>query len=71
MRSGYAIGRGSMLLKTPNHRQQAVRRRLTLVGGLLALALASGVVGSLTHPAAGLHASSGVATGPFSYFPSE
>lgn len=56
-----------MLLKTPNHRQQATRRRAIVVCGVLALALISGVVGSLTHPAAGPHA----ATGPFSYFPFE
>ena len=28
MQSGYAARRGPMLMKTPNHRQQAVRRRL-------------------------------------------
>ena len=64
---GYAIGRGPMLMKTPSHRQQAGRRRLAVLCTVLALALASGLVGSLTHPAAGPHSG----TGPFSYFPSE
>jgi hypothetical protein len=69
MRSSFATGRGSMLLKTPSHRQQATRRRLTVLCAVLGLALASGVVGSLIHPAHSL--SSRPATGPFSYFPSE
>jgi hypothetical protein len=67
MRSGYAIGRGPMLMKTPSHRQQAARRRLAVLCGVLALALVSGLVGSLTHSAS--EGRSG--TGPFSYFPSE
>lgn len=69
MRSSFAMGRGSMLMKTPTYRQQALRRRLTVVCAVLGLALASGVVGSLIHPASSL--SSRPATGPFSYFPSE
>jgi hypothetical protein len=69
MRSSYAIGHASILMKTPNYRRQAERRRLTVVCAILALALASGLVGSLIHPAATL--SSRPATGPFSYIPSE
>jgi hypothetical protein len=68
MQSGYAARRGPILMKTPSHRQQAVRRRLAAICGILALALASGLVGSLIHPAHVL--SSRPATGPFSYFPS-
>jgi hypothetical protein len=71
MRSGYAIGRGPMLMKTPSHRQQAVRRRLVVVCGVLALALVSGLVGAMTHPASGAAPAAQPAMGPFSYFPSE
>jgi hypothetical protein len=67
MRSGYAIGRGPMLMKTPSHRQQAGRRRLAVLCGVLAIALVSGLVGSLAHPASTAQSR----TGPFSYFPSE
>jgi hypothetical protein len=69
MRSGYAIGRGATLMKTPSYRQQAVRRRLTVVCVVLGLALASGLVGSLIHPVSA--PSSRPATGPFSYLPSQ
>ena len=69
MQSGYAPRRGSILMKTPTHRQRAVHRRLAVVCGVLGLALASGLVGSLIHPPA--QVSSRPATGPFSYFPSE
>ena len=62
MRSSYAFGRGSLLLKTPSHRQQAQRRRLAVLCAILGLALASGVVGSMVRPAHSL--SSRPATGP-------
>ncbi len=68
MQSGFAARGGPILLKTPSHRQQAVRRRLAAVCGILALALASGLIGSLIHPAHVV--SSRPVTGPFSYFPS-
>jgi hypothetical protein len=68
MQSGYASRRGPILTKTPTHREEAVRRRLAIVCAILALALASGVVGSLIHPAHVV--SSRPETGPFSYFPS-
>ena len=69
MPSGHALGRGPILIKTPSWRQQAGRRRLAVVCAILALALASGLVGALFHP---VHTpSSRPATGPFSYFPSE
>jgi hypothetical protein len=55
-------------MKTPTHRQQTVRRWLAAICGILALALASGLIGSLIHPAHVV--SSRPATGPFSYFPS-
>ncbi|MFI4965567.1 MAG: hypothetical protein ACHP9T_09390 [Caulobacterales bacterium] len=56
-------------MKTPSYRQQAVRRRLTVVCVVLGLALASGLVGSLIHPVSA--PSSRPATGPFSYLPSQ
>jgi hypothetical protein len=69
MPSGHALGRGPILIKTPSWRQQAGRRRLAVVLAVLALALASGLVGALIHP---VHAiSSRPATGPFSYIPPE
>jgi len=68
MQSGFAARRGPVLMKTLSPRQQAVRRRLVVICGILALALVSGVIGSLIHPAAQL--STRPATGPFSYFPS-
>jgi hypothetical protein len=69
MRSSFAVGGGGLLLKTPSHRRQALRRRAAVACGVIALALASGLVGSLIHPAGVLP--SRPTTGPFSYFPSE
>ncbi|HEV7384750.1 MAG TPA: hypothetical protein VGN89_07710 [Phenylobacterium sp.] len=68
MQSGFAARRGPLLMKTPTHRQQSMRRWLAAICGVLALALVSGLVGSLIHPAHVV--SSRPATGPFSYFPS-
>jgi hypothetical protein len=68
MQTGFAARRGPILMKTPTHRQQIVRRRLSAICGILALALASGVIGSLIHPTHVV--ANGPATGPFSYFPS-
>jgi ferric-dicitrate binding protein FerR (iron transport regulator) len=67
MRSDYAVGRGPILRKTPNSRQQAGRRRLAMVAGMAALALGSALVGALNHTPPSVR----TATGPFSYFPSE
>jgi hypothetical protein len=69
MRTGFATRRGALLMKTPTYRQQAGRRRLAVICGVLGLALVSGLVGSLIRPQT--HLSSRPATGPFSYFPSE
>jgi hypothetical protein len=68
MQSGFTARRGPILTKTPTHRQQAVRRRLAVVCAILALALVSGLIGSLIHPAHVV--SRQPETGPFSYFPS-
>lgn len=66
MRSSFAPARGLQLLKTPSHRQRVARRRMVVACAMLALALASGLVGTLSadrqDPAR---------TGPFSYFESE
>jgi len=66
MRSSFAA-RGGHLLKSPNYRQQAARRRLMAVGAVLGMALAAGLIGSLS--AARNDVATTVATGPFSYFP--
>ncbi|MDB5445021.1 MAG: hypothetical protein JWQ97_338 [Phenylobacterium sp.] len=73
MRPSYAPRGGFVLIKSPSLRQQAERRRAVAVCGLLALALASGIIGTLTHSHAGSHTEAlGKAhTGPFSYFSSE
>jgi nitrous oxide reductase len=67
MRSGYGLRGGFALMKTPNYRQQAARRRLMAICAILGLALASGLFGALTTPRA--EVASKATTGPFSYFP--
>ena len=67
MRSSFTSRTGFALAKTPNYRRQAQRRRWIVVGAVLSLALASGVIGSLTTPKGEVLARS--TTGPFSYFP--
>lgn len=69
MRTIYVASRQSLLLKTPNAREQAARRRLTILGAVLGLALASAFLGATVHPNHDLARQP--ATGPFSYFPSE
>jgi hypothetical protein len=69
MRSSFATHRGLTLLKTPNVRQQASRRRLAVVCAMLGLALVSGLIGALTHSPGDVFAKA--STGPFSYFPTE
>jgi hypothetical protein len=66
MRSSFAA-RGGHLLKSPNYRHQAARRRLMVACAVLALALAAGVIGTLSAHREG--AATNAATGPFSYFP--
>ncbi|CAN7508419.1 hypothetical protein LJR225_003639 [Phenylobacterium sp. LjRoot225] len=57
------------LIKRPGLRELAARRRRVVVCGVLALALASSLIGVLAdrHP----EALGKPQTGPFSYFPSE
>jgi hypothetical protein len=66
MRSSFAA-RGGHLLKSPNYRQQAARRRLMAACAVVALALAAGLIGTLS--AHRDMAATNAATGPFSYFP--
>ena len=68
MRSSFTPRSGFALLKTPSYRQQAARRRMMVVCAILALALASGLIGTLTAPHRADLAGRGD-TGPFSYFP--
>ena len=65
MREEFASRDSHVLVKSPNYRQQAFRRRAIVVGGLLALALVSGVVGALSHRQG--EALGEPKTGPFSY----
>ena len=67
MRSGFDPRSGYTLMKTPSHRQRSGRRLVLLVCAMLALAITTGVIGSLTGPSSAPHAKA--ATGPFSYFP--
>ena len=71
MRSSFAVRSGLQLIKSPNYREQAARRRWAVLCAMLALALASGLIGTLSAPRHESARSSPVQTGPFSYFPSE
>ncbi|MET0275073.1 MAG: hypothetical protein ABW360_18955, partial [Phenylobacterium sp.] len=64
----FASRGGLTLLKTPNARQQSTRRRLMVICGVLALALVSGVIGSVTTQPRG-ELPGTAETSPFSYFP--
>ena len=66
MRSGFAPRGGFVLMKSPSQRQEALRRRAVVACAFLALAIASGVIGSLTGSTAANRP-----TPAFSYFPSE
>ena len=68
MRNSFVAETGLKLARSPSVRHQVMRRRLAVIGGLAALALASMVAGALTAH----HGPGGPAavTGPFSYFPS-
>jgi hypothetical protein len=69
MRSQFTSRDGFVLIKSPSARQLASRRKLAVIIGVVGLALASGIIGSMTRPTA---AEPGHAhTGPFSYFPSQ
>ena len=71
MRSSFAVHSGLQLTKSPNYRERAARRRWAVLCAMLALALASGVIGTLSAPRHELGAQSPAQTGPFSYFPAE
>ena len=61
--------RGAALLKTPGLREESHRRRLAVVLAVMGLALASGVIGSLTHPRS--EAAAKLAAGPSTYIPTQ
>jgi hypothetical protein len=69
MRSSFASHRGLTLMKSPNSRQEASRRRLAVACAMVGLALVSGVIGTLTHKPSDVPAKT--STGPFSYFPTD
>jgi hypothetical protein len=70
MRGQYAPRTTIALVKSPNLRQQAARRRSLAICGVLGLAIVSGVIGALSHRG-GDEVHGQAHTGPFSYFPSE
>lgn len=67
MRSSLIATKGLKLVRGPSVRADAARRRWAVVGAVVGLAIASGLVGYLTAPAY----PTDLRTGPFSYFPSE
>lgn len=70
MPSSFLGSSGRTLARSPNHRQQAGRRRLAVLCAIVALAIASGVIGSLVRPGERPPANQ-VAMGPFSYIPAQ
>ena len=68
MRDGFAYRAGPVLVKSPNARHQAARRRGIAVCGVLLLAIASAAIGVLSHGRG--EALREPRTGPFSYLPS-
>jgi hypothetical protein len=72
MPSSFAVRTGLLRLKkTPNARQRAQQRRLMAICAMLALALASGVIGMLATPHEPASPQPATQTGPFSYFPTQ
>jgi hypothetical protein len=70
MREIFGSRDSSVLVKSPNLRQQGARRRRVALCGVLGLAVASGVIGAVSSPR-GADPIGQLRTGPFSYFPSE
>ena len=70
MRSSFTAKTGLSLIRSPNQRHLASRRRLLAVCAILGLALASGLIGSLTSPGGQVFAHA-TTTGPFSYLPNQ
>jgi len=65
MREEFAPRDHHVLVKSPNYRQQALRRRLAAAGGVLVIALVSAVIGVLSHRQG--ESVGEPRTGPFSY----
>lgn len=70
MRSSFTARTGLILIRSPNQRHLAARRRLLAICTVLGLALASGLIGSMTAPGAHILAQAKT-TGPFSYLPAQ
>ncbi len=68
MRSSFTPVTGLKLSRTPSVRDEAHRRRLTVVACLLALVAGGVGLGLISAPEGGENSGR---TGPFSYFPSE
>lgn len=69
MRTGLLHGGGLPLLKSPNARQQANRRRIVVWSSVIALVAASSLIGAAAqHAPAAPH---NATTGPFSYISTE
>jgi len=69
MRDAFATRTGPILVKSPNARHQAARRRVVVICSVLALAVASAVVGVMARSSH--EALREPQTGPFSYLPSQ
>lgn len=69
MRSSFVSRGGFPLMKSPNYRHRAARRRLMAICAVLGLALVSGLIGVLTAPKGRLEVAQSASTGPFSYVP--
>lgn len=69
MRSSFTARTGLTLIRSPNQRQLQSRRRMLAICAVLGIALASGLIGSLTAPRGQIAAHA--TTGPFSYMPGQ
>jgi len=69
MRSSFTATTGLKLTRSPNARDQSMRRRVAILCAVLGLAAASSIFGALTAQKGAEEPTA--RTGPFSYFPSE
>lgn len=70
LRSSRSASHGSLILfQAPTRRQRIARRRTVAVTAILALALASGIVGAIASRGGEAQALAGVHKTPLSYLP--